>query len=184
MLKQNARSPRPSAANPVSPSETSLLERIVAESEAGRGAAATARSGHLHSIDPDGCVLFQLEGSSDPPFPVSIGLDLSDGAIVKAVRQQRRALVIPTADPVKRWVLVGMVRERVSPKARDAGPGRLEWRVDGERICVDAEHDLELRCGRARITLRYDGRIELRGTHILSASRGPNRIKGATVALN
>ena len=61
---------------------------------------------------------------------------------------------------------------------------RLEVTMDGEKVRLQAEHDIELRCGKASITLRYDGRIEVRGTHILSASRGPNRVKGATVALN
>jgi hypothetical protein len=89
-----------------------------------------------------------------------------------------------TADPAARWLLVGLVRDRVSAKARDAKRGRLEVTVDGEKVRLEAEHDLELKCGRASITLRYDGRIELKGTHILSASRGPNRVKGATIALN
>jgi hypothetical protein len=103
---------------------------------------------------------------------------------VRAVRRSRRALVARTSDPKPRWLLVGLVRERVSAAARDAKPGRLEVSVDGEKLKLEADHDIELTCGQASITLRYDGRIELRGTHILSASRGPNRVKGATIDLN
>lgn len=140
-------------------------------------------TGHLRAIDGEGRLMFQPEGQDDA-FPVTIGLDASDGALVRAVRRQRRALVMRTGDPVPRWVLVGLVRDRIGEKARDAKPGRLEVTVDGEKVKLEAEHDIELKCGQASLTLRYDGRIELRGTHILSASRGPNRVKGATIALN
>lgn len=140
-------------------------------------------TGHLAAIDDEGRLLFVPEGG-DEAVAVAIGLELSDGALVRAVRRQRRGIVVRTADPTPRWILIGLVRDRVSPKARDARPGRLEVEVDGEKIRLEAEHDLELRCGQASITLRYDGRIEVRGTHILSASRGPNRVKGATIALN
>jgi hypothetical protein len=140
-------------------------------------------TGHLRGLDAEGRPLFQPEGS-DEVVAVSIGVELSDGVIVKAIRRQRRAMVIRTADETPRWFLVGLVRERIGEKARDAKPGRLEVTVDGEKVKFEAEHDIELKCGQASLTLRYDGRIELRGTHILSASRGPNRVKGATIALN
>ena len=145
--------------------------------------AALVVTGHLAGLDAEGRVLFVPE-SSDEPIPVMIGIEISDGALVRAARRQRRALVARTADPTPRWILIGLVRERVSASARDAKPGRLEVVVDGEKVRLEAQHDIELRCGQASITLRYDGRIEVRGTHILSASRGPQRIKGATIALN
>ena len=140
-------------------------------------------TGHLTAIDDEGRLLFQPEGAEES-VPVTIGLEASDGVLVRAVRRRRRALVMRSADAVPRWILVGFVRERIGEKARAARPGKLEVSVDGERVLVEAEHDLELKCGAASITLRYDGRIEVRGTHILSASRGPNRVKGATIALN
>jgi hypothetical protein len=140
-------------------------------------------TGHLAGLDDDGRLLFVPEGESEP-IPVTIGIELSDGVLVRAARRKRRALVARTADPTPRWILVGLVRERVAARARDARPGRLEVEMDGEKVRLEAQHDIELRCGQASITLRYDGRIEVRGTHILSASRGPNRVKGATVALN
>lgn len=182
--KATAGLPESPAAGEALEPKAELLERLVAEGVSQRPEGSVARTGHLTGIDSDGRVRFRFEGEEGDDVPVTIGLDLPDGAVVKAARQQRRALVLRTGDPVERWVLVGFVRERVSAKARDAGRGRLELRIDGERVCFDAEHDLELRCGRARITLRYDGRIELHGTHILSASRGPNRVRGATVSLN
>lgn len=144
---------------------------------------STLITGHLDGVDDEGRVRFVPEGAPDA-FPVSIGIEISDGALVRAARRMSRAAVMRTADPTARWVLVGLVRDRVSTKALDAKAGRLEVKMDGEKVVLEAEHDIELKCGRASITLRYDGRIELKGTHILSASRGPNRVKGATIALN
>lgn len=175
---------RDEPAPPAAPAATPSLAADLIASLVAPGGTVQATTGHLEGVDDEGRLLFRPEGEHGAPVPVSIGLELSDGALVKAARQQRRALVLRTADPTSRWMLVGLVRDRVAAKARDAGRGRLEVSIDGEKLTLNAEHDLELKCGRASITLRYDGRIELRGTHILSASRGPIRIKGATVALN
>ena len=49
---------------------------------------------------------------------------------------------------------------------------------------VEADRQIELRCGKASLTLRRDGKVVVRGTHVVSASSGPNKIKGASVALN
>ena len=147
------------------------------------GGAPQLITGHLTGIDDEGRLLFEPEGQTES-LPVTIGMEASDGALVRAVRRRRRALVMRSADAMPRWILVGLVRERIGEKARDAKPGRLEVSVDGEKVRLEAEHDIELKCGQASLTLRYDGRIELRGTHILSASRGPNRVKGATIDLN
>ena len=144
---------------------------------------ASFLTGHLRGLDDEGRPLFQPEGAEES-IPVAIGVELSDGVIVRAIRRQRRAIVVRTADQAPRWILIGLVRDRVNEKARVAKTGRLEVTVDGEKLKLEAEHDIELKCGEASITLRYDGRIEVRGTHILSASRGPNRVKGATIALN
>ena len=145
--------------------------------------ASVLVTGHLEGIDGEGRPLFRPEGAAEC-VAVGIASDLADGAIVRAARRQSRALVVRTTEANPRLVLVGLVRERVTEGSRDARPGRLELKVDGEKISLEAEHDIELKCGAASLTLRYDGRVEIRGTHILSASRGPNRVKGATIALN
>ena len=148
------------------------------------GLDARLISGHLTGLDDEGRLLFQAEGPDSPLIPVAIGIELSDGTLVKAARQHRRALVVRTTDATPRWVLVGLVRDRVSTKAVTARPGTLEVGMDGETLKLTAERDIVLKCGEASLTLRKDGRIILSGTNVLSSSRGPNRIKGASIALN
>ena len=96
----------------------------------------------------------------------------------------RRALVARTSNDGSQLVLVGMVRERVGSAARDAGPGELQLVMDGETLRLEGKKKVELICGRARLVLHENGRVEVSGTHLLQRSRGPVRIKGATVQLN
>jgi len=138
--------------------------------------------GHLVGIDSEGRLLFRREGSDESPMPVAIGVPLTDGALVTAVRLQRRALVARLAGGG--LALVGLLRERVEPRLRDAKPGELEVLVDGETLNIHAERQIELRCGKASLLLQADGRVVLSGTYVVSTSRGPNKIKGATVSLN
>ena len=138
-------------------------------------------TGHLDGLDPEGRLLFRATGAGES-VPVSLGVELPDGALVKAARTGRRAFVL-VAEGIPP-ILVGLLRERVAARARDALPGDLEVRVDGETLRLSAESSIELRCGKARLVLRRDGRVTLEGAHIVSSSTGPHRIKGATIALN
>jgi|SRR5688500_2453867 len=53
-----------------------------------------------------------------------------------------------------------------------------------ETLRIEAGQELVIECGEARISLRKDGRIEIRGTHLISRSSGPNKIKGGSVFIN
>lgn len=63
-------------------------------------------------------------------------------------------------------------------------PARTVAADDEDRRVVEAREQLELRCGPASLTLFADGRVEIRGTQILSRSEGANRVQGASVHLN
>lgn len=56
--------------------------------------------------------------------------------------------------------------------------------ADGQATVIEAREKLELRCGPASVTLFADGRIELRGTQLLSRAEGANRVQGGAVLLN
>ena len=142
-----------------------------------------AVTGHLDGVDDEGRILFRAEGSEER-VPVSIGLSASDEELVQAAWLGKRALVVRTADPSARAVLVSLVRERVSPEGSGCMGSGLTARVDGKVVRIQAETEIELRCGKSRLILRRDGRVELHGTNVLTRSRGPNRMKGATIELN
>ena len=72
-----------------------------------------------------------------------------------------------------------------APSAPEAKtPPAIEALVDGKRVVIDAEDEVVLRCGKASITLRRNGRIVIRGTYVETRAEGTNRIKGGSVQIN
>lgn len=49
---------------------------------------------------------------------------------------------------------------------------------------IESGDELVLQCGEARITLRADGTITIRGAKVVSRARGVNKIKGGSVEIN
>ena len=112
----------------------------------------------------------------------------------------RQALVVfdggDPARPVVVGVLAAPIEHLVELVSADAPPAAsepsadgpsaspLSVRADGREVSIEAADRIELRCGEASLTLRRDGKVEIRGTHILSRSSGPNRVKGGSVDIN
>ena len=53
-----------------------------------------------------------------------------------------------------------------------------------ETIHLKAGKELILECGEAKIQLRADGKIVVLGGNIIQRSRGPHKIRGASVQIN
>jgi hypothetical protein len=96
-----------------------------------------------------------------------------------------------------RPVVLGPIADRLTPApqhgearptAQAAGPtrpgGDSVERIEGKRIHVSASEELVLECGPAEIRITADGKIVIRGEHVLSRARGTHRIKGGSVAIN
>lgn len=56
--------------------------------------------------------------------------------------------------------------------------------VEGQRLVLSAEEEVVIRCGKASIEMKKDGRVAVRGTSLLSRASGANRIKGGFIVLN
>lgn len=64
-------------------------------------------------------------------------------------------------------------------------PGVMfEATIDGSRMRIAAKDEVVIQCGKASITLRRNGRVVIRGTHVETHSAGTNRIKGGQVRVN
>ena len=64
------------------------------------------------------------------------------------------------------------------------GPSTAPGKGKEKRLHLEGEEEVVIECGKSKIALRADGRIEIRGGHLISRSSGPNKIKGAAVNIN
>jgi hypothetical protein len=70
------------------------------------------------------------------------------------------------------------------PRRAGAPTMVIEADVDGKRVRLVAKDEIVIECGKASITLRRNGRVVVRGTHVETNSQGVNRIKGGQVTVN
>lgn len=92
---------------------------------------------------------------------------------------QALALGFEGGDPMQPIILGPMLAQ---PALAASAPA--EVLLDGERMVLTAEHEIELRCGEAALILSADGRIQLRGTYITSHASATQRILGGSVNIN
>lgn len=131
---------------------------------------ALAEDGQVPIVSVDGCAM--------PAGLRAVSLVDLHGAHVG----RRVALMFEGAD-LHKPVVVGLLQGADAwPLPRPAG--QLEVDADGRRLIVSATSQIELRCGKSRITLKHDGQIEIVGETIVSQAAGANRVRGGSVQLN
>ena len=86
-------------------------------------------------------------------------------------------------------VVMGVVRDdtRAEPAPAQVKldlDANREVLIDGQRLVFEAREEVVLRCGKSTIALQRDGKVLVRGTHVVSRSSGPNKIKGSSIDLN
>ncbi len=164
-------------------------ETLLAETQA---TGAEAITGTLDGLDEDGGVYFRRDGQEDSER-VILGLAATDEEVIGWALENKRAVALRTGKDSAALVLVGLLREGVNiskpelpeEEVADVEMGQPESvLIDGKRICFEAREEIVLRCGKGSITLRKDGKIVIRGTHLLSRAAGVNRIKGGQVNIN
>ena len=141
----------------------------------------------LVGCDASGEIVVEYDGRSNIPARVVSGVKRSELAD-PSNRGREVCLVFEQGDPA-RPIIVGVMEDRLETMASmvlssDGREQPKEMVIDGERLVLEGKEEIVLRCGSGSITLRKDGKIVIRGTHILSRASGPNRIKGGSVQIN
>lgn len=141
----------------------------------------------LSTVAAAGCVVGRYLGLSRRGQPLvdfdgnPAGLDgcearsvCTDFASHQGVAVGRELLLqFERGDPA-RPVVVGLMQPPVLAVCTD----------EGVPLTLRADRRLELVCGKASIALSADGKVVIKGTHLVSRSSGPNKIRGATVEVN
>jgi hypothetical protein len=129
----------------------------------------------------------EILDNSSPDFPgrVLVRWRALDGALSERWLSTVRGLALERGDHVllhrpgnwPEWLVIHAIQDRTDEKS-------LNVMVDDKRIEIEGQDEVVLRCGKASITLRRNGRVVIRGTYVESRSSGTNRIKGGSVLIN
>lgn len=159
-----------------------------------------ARVGLVTGVDEVGMPLVDFSGNpAGRPLPARTTLALGEAEwLAAASSRQEAVLIFEEGDPL-RPLIMGLVQQ---PKAAPRTEALLATVVvpDGERgaatgaplqvrevdghLFIRAAREITLECGKARITLRRDGTVLVRGARVESRASGPNLIRGGKVELN
>jgi hypothetical protein len=71
-----------------------------------------------------------------------------------------------------------------SPPLPETDQHAVRITQNGRRVVVEAQTELELRCGEAVILLSEDGNIQIRGAYVTTHASASNRIRGGSVQIN
>jgi hypothetical protein len=101
----------------------------------------------------------------------------------------REAVLLFEGGDHTRPIIVGLVQgpEKDASARTDivsSAAATYEVEVDDRKVELVARETITLRCGEASITLNQDGKIVIRGKHVVSHAAGVNRIRGGSVQLN
>lgn len=122
--------------------------------------------------------LVDFPGSPHGPTPARLLAALTLPALqAAAAARQPVALVFERGDPTLP-LITGLVQSP-SPSSTSS-----EARIDGKRVVITGEEEVELRCGEASITLNKSGKLVIRGAYVETRAKGTNRIKGGSVQIN
>jgi hypothetical protein len=149
------------------------------------------------STAEDPRVLFDENGGAAVPARTAVALDAP--LIDRAIATRRGVLLQFERGKLDRPIIVGLLQEqptllsellaggaKAAPPAptQPARKSQSEAKLDGKRVVLEAENEIELRCGDSSITLSRDGKIIVKGAYVETYSRGVNRIKGGAVKIN
>lgn len=140
--------------------------------------------GRIIDITKSGQAIVTFAGSSVGQVIARSTLDASSYKDINELNGQNVLLIFENGDP-SLPIIIGLVHnELYGTMSNNLDIKSIEVVSDGERLVFEAKKELILRCGQGAITLYSNGKIVVKGTHLISRSSGVNKIKGATVNLN
>ena len=146
-----------------------------------------ARVGRVVAVSAGG-VTVDFDGNRGGPVAARVSASIDDAALERAARERQEALLLFEAGDPARPVVLALLRSRTplidAVLAGPLPPGEKVARVDGQRVEIEGHEEVVLRCGKASLTLRRDGKVVLRGVNVVSQAEQVHKVRGGKVQIN
>jgi Domain of unknown function (DUF6484) len=120
------------------------------------------------------------------PARAAAGLD--DAALAEAAGERREVVLLFEDGDPSRPIVLDVLRPLPGTKevalAEPLPQGDRVAHVDGERVVIEGRDEIVLRCGKATLTLRRDGKVVLRGVNVVSQAEQVQKVRGGKVQIN
>jgi hypothetical protein len=148
------------------------------------------RVGWVAGVDADGSVRIDFPGNRHGPLLARTTVLLDPEQWREAARERREATLFFDDGVPSRPVLTGLLQPMPPTPHLDAVLAQplpdapREAQLDGRRVLLEGRDEVVLRCGKATLILRADGRVLLRGVEVITEAEGVHRIRGGKVKIN
>jgi hypothetical protein len=143
------------------------------------------RLGRVVAVNDSQGVLVQYPGCAGPTLArMAVAADRS--RIQRAIDLGEVAVLAFDGGDAFRPLVLALLPQPPPPGALPTGtkPEVVKVDVDGRRVLIEGQDEIVFQCGKASVTLRRNGKVVIRGTHVETVSEGTNRIKGGQVRIN
>lgn len=134
--------------------------------------------GRIVGLADDGHPLVDFDGRDHHAVAARYVVPLSTDELAAMANANQEVLLAFEGDDSSRPIITGVLQTPAKPRANE---GVVV--VDGKRVRIEGHDEIVLSCGQASITLRRNGRVVIRGTHLESDSLGANWIRGVDIQL-
>ena len=173
-----------------------LLERQVQTQSASAAAPSSIKAdgiaiGTLVHVNADGSqIQVQIPSLGLGPLPAVSMVALGPQHLGQSLAlgfegaNAQRPIVLGLMMQAQAPMQSAQVALNVDPDAPHAASQAVRVTQNGHRVVVEAQTELELRCGEAVILLTEDGQIQIRGAYVTTHASASNRIRGGSVQIN
>lgn len=145
--------------------------------------------GEIVDLNNDGRIMVTCPAYSDGPIHAQLTSTVRDRIVHQKLQAPLKVLLVYENSRPECPIIIDTLHtttaESTVVHSLDVEVGLPQAvTVDGKRVTFNAHEEIVLRCGKASIILTSEGRVIIRGAHVMSRSTGPNKIKGGSVQIN
>jgi hypothetical protein len=147
------------------------------------------RVGKIICVDEKRGIAVDYDGNPFGPIAARFVRSMKPEMLRKAADSSQEVLLVFENNDPSRPVIIDTICSQVDEPDEDEALDLLikaprNVTIGAESIRFNAKQQIEIKCGKASITLTRAGKVMIRGAYLLNRSTGVNRIYGGSVQIN